>query len=128
MIEKGPDSFLARKTPIIDLAFDLGIQDELTGTNPAAKKTYILHRGKLHPMPPGLVLGVPTEIMPFAKTGLLSWGGKLRAMLDFVLPASKAEGDESRRCVLEPARRRGSDGAHRGTAVWRAFTQETCAS
>ncbi|NBD25872.1 protoporphyrinogen oxidase [Paenibacillus glycinis] len=95
VIEKGPDSFLARKTPIIDLAFDLGIQDELTGTNPAAKKTYILHRGKLHPMPPGLVLGVPTEIMPFAKTGLLSWGGKLRAMLDFVLPASKAEGDES---------------------------------
>ncbi|QHW34126.1 protoporphyrinogen oxidase [Paenibacillus rhizovicinus] len=95
VIEKGPDSFLARKTPIIDLAFDLGIQDELTGTNPAAKKTYILHRGKLHPMPPGLVLGIPTEIMPFAKTSLLSWGGKLRAMLDFVLPASKAEGDES---------------------------------
>ncbi|QHT62110.1 protoporphyrinogen oxidase [Paenibacillus lycopersici] len=95
VIEKGPDSFLARKTPIIDLAYDLGIQDELTGTNPAAKKTYILHRGKLHPMPPGLVLGIPTEIMPFAKTSLLSWGGKLRAMLDFVLPASKAEDDES---------------------------------
>ncbi|MBM7563821.1 protoporphyrinogen oxidase [Paenibacillus sacheonensis] len=95
VIEKGPDSFLARKTAIVDLAFDLGIQDELTGTNPAAKKTYILHRGKLHPMPPGLVLGVPTEIMPFAKTGLISWGGKLRALMDFVLPASKAEGDES---------------------------------
>ncbi|MFC4808963.1 protoporphyrinogen oxidase [Paenibacillus sp. GCM10023250] len=95
VIEKGPDSFLARKAPIIDLAFDLGIENELTGTNPAAKKTYIVHRGKLHSMPPGLVLGIPTEIMPFAKTGLLSWGGKARALLDFVLPASKAEGDES---------------------------------
>ncbi|WP_219838014.1 protoporphyrinogen oxidase [Paenibacillus sp. R14(2021)] len=95
VIERGPDSFLARKTPIIDLAFDLGIESELTGTNPAAKKTYILHHGKLHPMPPGLVLGVPTEIAPFALTNLLSWGGKLRAMMDFVLPASKAQGDES---------------------------------
>ncbi|WP_308634806.1 protoporphyrinogen oxidase [Paenibacillus silvisoli] len=95
VIERGPDSFLARKTPIIDLAYDLGIEDELTGTNPKAKKTYILHHGKLHPMPPGLVLGVPTEIAPFAKTGLLTWGGKFRAMLDFVLPASKETGDES---------------------------------
>lgn len=95
VIEKGPDSFLARKTPIVDLAIDLGIEHELTGTNPAAKKTYILHKGKLHPMPPGLVLGVPTEIAPFVKTGLLTWGGKMRAFLDFILPASQAEGDES---------------------------------
>ncbi|RAP77827.1 protoporphyrinogen oxidase [Paenibacillus montanisoli] len=95
VIERGPDSFLARKTPIIDLAYDLGIENELTGTNPRAKKTYILHHGKLHPMPPGLVLGVPTEIAPFAKTGLLTWGGKLRALMDFVLPASKETGDES---------------------------------
>lgn len=94
-IERGPDSFLARKTPIIDLAYDLGIENELVGTNPKAKKTYILHHGKLHPMPPGLVLGVPTEIAPFAKTSLLSWGGKLRAMMDFVTPASKETGDES---------------------------------
>jgi oxygen-dependent protoporphyrinogen oxidase len=95
VIERGPDSFLARKTPIIDLAYDLGIEHELVGTNPGAKKTYILHRGKLYPMPPGLVLGIPTEIAPFAKTGLLSWPGKLRALLDFVLPARREEGDEA---------------------------------
>ncbi|MBP3961454.1 protoporphyrinogen oxidase [Paenibacillus lignilyticus] len=95
IIERGPDSFLARKTPIIDLAYDLGIEHELTGTNPAAKKTYILHHGKLHAMPPGLVLGIPTEIAPFAKTSLLTWKGKLRAAMDFVLPASKETGDES---------------------------------
>ncbi|TYP73898.1 protoporphyrinogen oxidase [Paenibacillus methanolicus] len=95
VIERGPDSFLARKKPIIDLAMDLGIEQQLTGTNPAAKKTYILHRRKLHPMPQGLVLGIPTEIAPFAKTGLLSFGAKMRAMLDFVMPARAAEGDES---------------------------------
>ncbi|MEK3881702.1 protoporphyrinogen oxidase [Paenibacillus sp. PL2-23] len=95
VIEKGPDSFLARKQAMIDLARELGLEDELTATNPAAKKTYILHNRKLHAMPPGLVLGIPTEIKPFVGTSLLSWGGKLRALLDLVLPARPAEGDES---------------------------------
>lgn len=95
VIEKGPDSFLARKQAMIDLAKDLGLEDELTATNPAAKKTYILHNRKLHAMPPGLVLGIPTEIAPFVKTSLLSWGGKMRALMDLVLPARPAEGDES---------------------------------
>lgn len=101
VIERGPDSFLARKQPMIDLARELGIEGELTGTNPEAKKTYILHRGKLHSMPPGLVLGIPTEIAPFAKTSLLTWGGKLRAMMDFVLPSRKETGDESLGGFLE---------------------------
>jgi len=95
VIEKGPDSFLSRKKPIIDLAFDLGIEQELVGTNPGAKKTYILHHGKLHPMPQGLVLGIPTELGPFLKSGLLSSQGKARALLDLLTPARKAEGDES---------------------------------
>ncbi|WP_138753260.1 protoporphyrinogen oxidase [Paenibacillus sinopodophylli] len=101
VIEKGPDSFLARKLAIIDLATELGLENELTTTNPGAKKTYILHQRKLHAMPAGLVLGVPTEIGPFVKTGLLSWGGKLRALLDLVLPARKEETDESLGGFLE---------------------------
>jgi oxygen-dependent protoporphyrinogen oxidase len=101
VIEKGPDSFLARKLAIIDLATELGLTDELTTTNPGAKKTYILHQKKLHPMPAGLVLGVPTEMKPFLKTGLVSWGGKLRALMDFALPARKVKGDESLGGFLE---------------------------
>lgn len=95
VIEKGPDSFLARKQAIIDLANELGLEGELTATNPAAKKTYIMHNKKLHAMPPGLVLGIPTEIKPFMRTSLLSWSGKLRALMDLVLPARPHTGDES---------------------------------
>lgn len=95
VIEKGPDSFLARKRAIIDLAEELGIADELVPINPSGKKAYIAFRGKLHPMPDGLMLGVPTEIMPMLRTGLLSPLGKLRAGLDFVLPARRGEADES---------------------------------
>lgn len=45
VIEKGPDSFLARKMPMIDLARDLGLETELVATNPHAKKTYIVSGG-----------------------------------------------------------------------------------
>lgn len=94
-IEQGPDSFLARKHHILDLTRELGLTDELVPTNPQAKKTYILHNRKLHPMPPGLVLGVPTKWAPFIRTGLLSPAGKLRAAMDLILPRGQQEGDES---------------------------------
>lgn len=95
VIEKGPDSFLARKTVMSDLAKELKLDHELVTTNPNAKKTYILQRGKLHPMPAGLVLGIPTELKPFLKSGLVSFSGKMRAMLDFVIPPRRSSEDES---------------------------------
>lgn len=103
VIEKGPDSFLARKLPIVDLSRELGLEDELTGTNPnpKMKKTYILHQGKLHRMPQGLVLGIPTEWSPFLKTGLISPAGKARAALDLLLPKRTDSSDESLGHFLE---------------------------
>src|SRR5690606_36382007 len=53
VIEQGPDSFMARKAPVLRLTKELGLMDELTATNPKAKQNYILHKGKLHPMPLG---------------------------------------------------------------------------
>lgn len=101
VVEKGPDSFLARKTAMSDLAKELKLDHELVTTNPNAKKTYILQRGKLHPMPAGLVLGIPTELKPFLKSGLVSFSGKMRAMLDFVLPPRRSSEDESLGQLIE---------------------------
>lgn len=95
VIERGPDSFLARKQPMIELARDLGIDGELVTLNPDTKKTYILRGGRLHRIPPGLVLGVPTQWKPFAASSLIGWPGKLRALLDRVLPAARSDADES---------------------------------
>ena len=95
IIERGPDSFLARKLPIITLSKELGIEDELVGTNPRARTNYIYHKNKLHKMPLGLVLGIPTKLTPFMKTGLISPFGKLRAALDLLLPKKKSLDDES---------------------------------
>ncbi|MBO8172525.1 MAG: protoporphyrinogen oxidase [Bacillaceae bacterium] len=95
ILEEGPDSFLARKEAALQLCRDLGLEVQLTGTNPDARKNYILRKNKLHLMPPGTMLGVPAEITPFARTRLLSPAGKLRAAMDLVLPRGNDEHDES---------------------------------
>lgn len=95
IFEKGPDSFLARKVAITDLIRDLGLEDEVVGTNPYAKKNYILHKNRLYEMPEGMVMGIPSKIKPFITTDLVSFKGKMRAMLDFIKPAHKDSSDES---------------------------------
>ncbi|WP_195571622.1 protoporphyrinogen oxidase [Paenibacillus sp. 1001270B_150601_E10] len=95
VIERGPDSFLARKLPMIELAKDIGMESELVATNPKAKKTYILCHGKLHRMPQGLVLGIPTDTKAFLKSGLVSPKGKLQAMRDMVIKPKMTTEDES---------------------------------
>ncbi len=94
-VEQGPDSFLARKQAALELTRELGLEHLLTGTNPEAKTNYILHRRKLHKMPPGLMLGIPTKMWPMVKTGLLSPLGKARAAMDLLLPAKRGSDDES---------------------------------
>ncbi|WP_166238872.1 protoporphyrinogen oxidase [Paenibacillus turpanensis] len=101
VIEKGPDSFLSRKLPILELTRDLNFDSELVPLDPNNKKTYILHHGKLHRIPPGTMMGIPTEVGPFVLTGLLSLAGKLRAGLDLVLPRRNEDSDESLGHFLE---------------------------
>jgi protoporphyrinogen/coproporphyrinogen III oxidase len=101
VIERGPDSFLGRKQAIIDLSLELGLEGEFVGTNPAARKNFIFHDKKLHLMPPGLILGVPTQMGPFVQTGLISPLGKLRAAMDLFIPAKRDQSDESLGAFLQ---------------------------
>ncbi|WP_020616949.1 protoporphyrinogen oxidase [Paenibacillus daejeonensis] len=90
VIEQGPDSFLARKLAAIELTKELGLEDELTNQN--AKQSFIIHEGRQHPMPKGLVLGIPTDIEAFMESELVSEDGKRRALQDLELPARPPEG------------------------------------
>jgi oxygen-dependent protoporphyrinogen oxidase len=97
LMEGGPDSMLAQKPEAIALCRELGLGDRLIPTNqdPTQKAVYVLHRGRLHPLPEGMMLAVPTRILPFLQSGLFSWPGKLRMGLDLVIPGRPANGDES---------------------------------
>ncbi|MRG86953.1 protoporphyrinogen oxidase [Salinibacillus xinjiangensis] len=92
-IERGPDSFLARKESAARLAKNVGLGDELVRVS--SGKSYILANGKLHSMPKGAFMGIPTQITPFVYSSLFSIPGKLRAAGDFILPKGKPREDQS---------------------------------
>ena len=71
VIEAGPDSFLAEKPQAAAMARELGLGDDLMGSNDHARRTYILHRGRLLPLPDGLMFLVPTRLWPMVTTRLL---------------------------------------------------------
>jgi protoporphyrinogen/coproporphyrinogen III oxidase len=95
VVEGGPDSFITQKASALELCRTLGLGDQLIGTNDAARKVYVWSRGRLRPMPDGVMLIVPTKIMPFIRSSLISWPGKLRMGLDAVIPPRREDGDES---------------------------------
>jgi oxygen-dependent protoporphyrinogen oxidase len=95
LIEGGPDSLLAQKPHGIALVRALGLQDRLVPTNPHQRTVYVLQGGRLHPLPEGMMLTVPTRIGPVLRSSLFSLAGKLRMGLDLVRPARRGQDDES---------------------------------
>ncbi|RSK26339.1 protoporphyrinogen oxidase [Bacillus sp. HMF5848] len=93
VIERGPDSFLARKRSAAQLAEAVGLKDSLVHN--ATGKSYVLAKDRLYAMPGGAIMGIPTQIAPFVTTGLFSPFGKARAAFDFILPRSGQTGDQS---------------------------------
>jgi oxygen-dependent protoporphyrinogen oxidase len=77
VIEAGPDSFLAEKPEAAALARELGLGDSLIGSNDHQRRTYILHQGRLVPLPDGLMFLVPTRLWPMVTTPLLPLSSKL---------------------------------------------------
>lgn len=95
LVEAGPDSFITEKPWATDLCRELGLSDQLIGSNDADRKTYILVRGRLIPMPDGLMFMVPTKIMPTGFSPLFSWITKLRMAQELLHPPRAADSDES---------------------------------
>ncbi len=95
LVEGGPDSFLPEKYWTVDLIKKVGLEDELLCTNDEFKGTYIYSGGRLHRLPEGVMLMVPTMIMPLLKSSLISWPGKIRMGFEFFLPPKKDATDES---------------------------------
>ena len=62
---------------------------------PAAFLRTAFLQGKPVPLPDGVALIVPTKFWPFLRSPLISPLGKLRMMLDLVLPAKRGEADET---------------------------------
>ena len=95
IIEGGPDCFLSEKPWALQLCEDLGLGDRLLCTNEENRKVFILSRGRLHELPEGFMLMIPTSFTPFLKSSLISLPGKLRMAMDLFLPRKRSGEEES---------------------------------
>src|SRR5215471_14849106 len=95
VIEAGPDSFLTEKPWATDLCKELGLGDQLIGSNDPDRKTYIVTRGRLIEMPDGLMFMVPTKILPTVLSPLFSWKTKIRMAKELFHPPRAVDHDES---------------------------------
>ncbi len=90
VVEGGPDSAIIEKHWPITMARELGIADRFENSNEAIRKSFVYARGGLHELPEGIILMVPTRMVPFAMSNLMSWPGKIRMGMDLLLPRGGA--------------------------------------
>lgn len=95
IVEGGPDCFIRQKPWAAALCRQLGLGEDLIGTNDARRKVFVINRRRLTPLPDGVMLIIPTRIMPFVTSRLISWPGKIRMGMDFLIPRRKDDADES---------------------------------
>ena len=95
VIEHGPDVFISTKPWAKALCEELGIADQFQGTNQEERRSFVLRKGRLHPVPDGFYLMAPASFWPFVRTPIFSWPGKLRMGLDWVIPRRRGDEDES---------------------------------
>jgi oxygen-dependent protoporphyrinogen oxidase len=89
-IDEGADAFLARVPEAVALAHRVGLGHDLVSPEPVGAAVW---HDELHPIPDGLMLGLPGKLLPLATTNLLSWRGKARAAIEPLLPRTSTATD-----------------------------------
>ncbi|HZN32378.1 MAG TPA: protoporphyrinogen oxidase [Pirellulaceae bacterium] len=95
LIERSADMFITREPEAVDLCRRIGLADELIGTNTQHRRSWVVRRGKLVPIPEGFTLMSPAKIWPILTTPLLSPLGKLRLAAEYLTPRRADTSDES---------------------------------
>ncbi|WP_337173023.1 protoporphyrinogen oxidase [Paludisphaera sp.] len=94
LVEQSADSFITNVPYAIDLCRRLGLGDRLISTDPNHRRSFVVRRGRLEPIPDGLVIMAPSKVGPMVATRILSVFGKLRLAMERVLPRGSGA-DES---------------------------------
>ena len=95
VVEAGPDSFLTEKPWAADLCRDLGLGDQLIRSNDADRKTYVLVKNLLVPLPDGLQFMVPTRLASAFFSPLFSWQTKARIVREWFYRPGSPSGEST---------------------------------
>ena len=93
MLERGPDSFISEKPEALALARRLGLDSALIETNPQHRRSFIVRKGRLRPVPEGFQLLAPSQLWPFVTSDVFSMAGKVRMAADLFLPRKSTNGN-----------------------------------
>jgi oxygen-dependent protoporphyrinogen oxidase len=113
LLDGGADSWVVTKPQATALAHALGLAGSIVGTNGANRRYYVAWGDRLHAVPEGLVLGVPTRLGPLVRTRLFSWRGKARMAMEPFVPARRFAGDDDESIAHFVTRRLGREAAER---------------
>ncbi len=95
LVEKGADNFATLVPDALDLSRQCGLESDLIPPEQNGRQAFVLHRGRLKPIPAGFSLMQPTRIWSILTTPTLSWPGKMRLAGEFFVKARKSNEDES---------------------------------
>jgi len=85
--EIGPNGFLDNKPYTLDLCRRMGIEDDLLRSNDSARKRYIFSGGRLWHL--------PEDPVSFMLSDLLTIGGRIRLVSEFLVPQKTGDEDET---------------------------------
>lgn len=86
IIDGGPDCFSAHKPAAMRIANLTGIGDQKLPSQESRKVVYIWRDGRMHELPEGFSMFVPTQLAPLFETELLSEAGKAEMLRDLSVP------------------------------------------
>ena len=94
LIEASADSFITAVPWGPTLCRRLGMADQLVETDRRHRRAFVVYKGRLEPIPDGLMVMAPSRMLPMLTTPVLSVRGKLRMAWELFVPPGTAA-DES---------------------------------
>ena len=93
-IEAGADSMLAQKRAGLELCDELGLTPRLI-TMKSPRTSFVLHRGRLHPLPPRSIFGIPSTFMDLARYSLFTPRARARIAMEPLVRVNRDTRDEA---------------------------------
>ena len=93
-IEAGADSMLVQKRAGLELCDELGLTPRLLPMK-EPRTSFVLHHGRLHPLPSRSMFGIPAAWADLARYSLLPIRARVRAMLEPFVSVKRDDDDES---------------------------------
>ena len=95
-LEAGPDSYIATKTAVTEIAAELGhLGQQIIGSNDAARRIYLVRAGRLIAFPAGMSMMVPGRWMPALRSSLFSARTKMLFLRETMQSPRQRAGDIS---------------------------------